>query len=72
MKIIKKGKTKYRNRADYKLECSNCGCIFVCNYGDFESQENQLDGKAYYVRCPYCNIEIGFKRSEYLNKGEEQ
>lgn len=69
MKIIKHGNLVYINSNDFKLECTNCGCIFLCNAGDFIKQEKKLGGYAW-VRCPDCNRELQFKPCEYIYEEE--
>lgn len=69
MKIIKHGKQEYINATDFKLECPNCGCIFLFDCGDFTWQERKIDGFAG-IRCPDCKKEIVFKPSNVLYNEE--
>ena len=68
-KIIKHGERKYIVARDYRLECSNCGCIFEFGQAAITWTERKLDGNSA-VRCPYCGAENIFKGSECLIEGE--
>ena len=47
MRIIKEGKLPPKER---KMECNNCGCVFMYEQEDIHS--DQRDGN--YVVCPTC------------------
>lgn len=65
MKIIKHGNPEYVNCDDYKIECPNCGCIFIIDHTEIISQERRLNGYAT-IRCPECNQLIHFKPTDCL------
>ena len=47
MRIIKKGKLPPKEK---KMECKNCGCVFMYDFRDIHSDQREGD----YVICPTC------------------
>lgn len=47
MRIIKKGKLPPKEK---KMECKNCGCVFMYEPCDIHSDQREGD----YVVCPTC------------------
>lgn len=47
MRIIKEGKLPPKEK---KMECKNCGCVFMYERSDVHSDQREGD----YVVCPTC------------------
>lgn len=51
MKILKEGIIPVKTR---RFRCSNCGCIFECEEGEYELRFDQRDGYYCTAKCPTC------------------
>ena len=55
MKIIKKGT---KPKTTKRFTCSNCGCIFECDEGEYEKHFDQRDGGYSEAICPTCGVRV--------------
>ena len=56
MKIIKKGKIP---TTFIRFCCSNCGCIFECEKGEYTTYHSCLRNDDYYeTKCPTCGEKV--------------
>ena len=55
MKIIKEGKIPTTIKRFY---CSNCGCVFECERGEYKYYDDPLDGGYYIAKCPTCRERV--------------
>lgn len=55
MKIIKKGKIP---KTTERFACSNCGCVFECEKGEYTYHSYQRDGYYYEAKCPTCGTKV--------------
>lgn len=62
MKIIKKGK---KPTTFIRFCCSNCGCIFECEKGEYMYHLSGKRDNYYEAKCPTCS-----KKVYALKKGE--
>lgn len=65
MRIIRNGNPECVACDYYKLECLNCGCVFIFDHTEIISQGRKL-GEEAIIRCPYCNQLIHFIPVEHL------
>ena len=62
MKIIKKTN-------EYRFECHNCGCIFVCE--DREVEKEYHRNEEYYTHdCPTCGEKVS--GDKIINKNQKE
>ena len=64
MKVIKKGKIP---TTFIRFCCSNCGCIFECEKGEYTYHSYQRDGDYYEAKCPTCSKRV---YKDLIVKGE--
>ena len=55
MKIIKKGKIQ---TTFIRFCCSNCGCIFECEKGEYIYHFDQIKGDYIDAICPTCRTRV--------------
>lgn len=60
MKVIKKGKIP---TTFIRFCCSNCGCIFECEQGDY-AYDLVLD--YYEAKCPTCGTRVYIDKKENI------
>lgn len=65
MRIIKEGKLPLKER---KMECNNCGCLFMYEQKDIYS--DQREGN--YVVCPTCKKFINVYGVGYNKRNTEE
>lgn len=57
MKIISSGNKKIMH-PDIKFFCDKCGCLFIAEYGEYNSESTQIDGESWSIKCPECGKNI--------------
>lgn len=55
MKIIKEGKIP---KAIIRFYCSNCGCVFECEKGEYTYYSDQRNSDYYTAKCPTCGKRV--------------
>ena len=65
IEVIKRGNHTMRKATMYKINCNNCGCIFQCNWLDFERIDMRNNGK-FFIHCPDCNSFLGLRPQDMI------
>ena len=59
IKVVRHGVKSGKREPHYYINCTGCGCIFVCNNGDILTREKRPNGVAK-IKCPECGKQIEF------------